>query len=65
MRLGSEAGQINDQIISKLSSLPDANTSVTIEIEIIVPSGIPNEKISKIEEDCKTMKIENYGFEEE
>ena len=63
-RLGLNAGQINEQVISRFSHLTDASIQVTLDIQIEVPSGISDELISKVEEDCSALKFDSFGFEE-
>ena len=52
-------------MVQHLSGLVGATVTVTIEIEAEIPSGAPDNVIRTVTENCRTLKFENQGFEEE
>jgi hypothetical protein len=48
-----------------LAGLLDARVKITIEIDAEIPSGAPENIIRTVTENCRTLKFENQGFEEE
>ncbi|MBU0758373.1 MAG: hypothetical protein KKF44_09970, partial [Nanoarchaeota archaeon] len=64
-RMSRDAGQIAEEVIQHLVSLPDANVDITLEINAKIGSGIPEKKVRVLLENCKTLKFEINDFEEE
>ena len=63
-RLGRDAGKIAEEIISHLVGLQGSNAELTLEIEVRVPDGVPDNVIRTVTENCRTLKFTNAGFEE-
>ncbi|HZQ56036.1 MAG TPA: Swt1 family HEPN domain-containing protein [Bryobacteraceae bacterium] len=63
-RLSRDVGVIAESVVQHLTSLLDAKVSVTIEINAEVPSGAPDNVVRTVTENCRTLKFENAGFEE-
>ena len=64
-RINRDASQIADEILQHLTSLVGANVKVTLEIEAEVESGIPEDVIRTIRENCHTLKFESQDFSED
>jgi len=41
------------------------NVIVTLEIQADIPIGVPEAMVRTITENCRTLKFEGFGFEEE
>jgi predicted AAA+ superfamily ATPase len=65
LRLRRDAGQIADEVLQHLSSLVDAEVEITLEIQINVPDGIPENVVRTVKENCKVLKFTNHEFEKE
>jgi len=63
LRLGAEAGRIAEEVLVHLSSLPGAQVSVTLEIHVEVPNGVPDQVVRVVTENCRTLKFTGHGFE--
>jgi len=63
-RLAKEAGTLNAEIISLLTGIYGAEAEITIEVRVNVPEGIPETVKKAVNENCKTLKYENFNFEE-
>ncbi|KXB97414.1 MAG: hypothetical protein AA908_07065 [Chlorobi bacterium NICIL-2] len=63
LRLGSEAGRIAEEVLVHFSSLPGAQVSVTLEIHVTVPDGVPDQVVRVVTENCRTLKFTGHGFE--
>jgi hypothetical protein len=48
-----------------LAGLLDAKVTITVEIEAEIPSGAPDNVVRTVTENCRTLKFENCGFEED
>ena len=63
-RAGRDAGRIAEEVVSHLSGLVGAKVSITMEINVEVPDGIPEDKVRIVSENCNTLKFKGHGFEE-
>ena len=64
-RVGRDAGKIADEILSHLSTLPDAKLKVSVEIEAEIPEGAPEDVQRTVSENAGVLKFESHGFERE
>ena len=64
-RVGRDAGQIADEVISHLHGLIGAEVTVTLEIQATVPSGAPDNVVRTVTENARTLKFRSQGFERE
>ena len=64
-RVGRDAAQIADEVISHLAGLVGANVRVTLEIEAEIPSGVPDQVVRTVTENGRTLKFMSQGFEKE
>ena len=64
-RVGRDAGQIADEVISHLHGLIGAEVTVTLEIQARVPSGAPDNVVRTVTENARTLKFTSQGFERE
>jgi hypothetical protein len=64
-RVGRDASQIADEVISHLNSLVGAEVRVTLEIDASIPTGAPEQVVRTVTENCKSLKFEQQGFEED
>jgi predicted AAA+ superfamily ATPase len=65
LRTGAAAGRVAEEVIARLASLPKAQVRVTLEIEAIVPDGVPEDIVRIVTENARVLKFENCGFEQE
>jgi len=64
MRLSRDADQIAEEVIQHLSSLPNSDVAITLEITANMSDGIPEKIVRILLENCKTLKFKNNDFEE-
>ncbi|HOA05200.1 MAG TPA: Swt1 family HEPN domain-containing protein [Candidatus Fermentibacter daniensis] len=64
-RVGRDASRIADEVISHLSTLPNARVQVTLEIQAEIPDGAPDTAVRTVTENARTLKFTSQGFEEE
>jgi len=65
LRLGTQAGQVADEVLGHLKALAGANVEVSLEIRVDVPDGIPEQQQRTVNENCTTIGFDTYEFEEE
>ena len=63
-RLDRDAGRISDEVLTHLTTLVGAKAKITLEIDVDVADGIPEDKVRIISENCNTLKFKGHGFEE-
>ena len=54
-----------NSLVFSRSSLVGADVQLTMEIQAEVPDGIPEDRQRIVNENCRTLKFRNFGFEEE
>jgi len=64
-RAGRDASQIADEVISHLSGLTGAEVRLTLEIEAEIPDGAPDDVVRVVNENSRTLKFSDSGFEKE
>jgi predicted AAA+ superfamily ATPase len=65
LRVGRDAGRIADEVIQHLTKLIGADVQVTIEIQARLQEGATEKTIRDVTENCRTLRFDTYGFEEE
>lgn len=65
LRFGRDAGQIAEAIVAHLEGLDGAKVSISLQIEARVAEGIPDHVQRTVSENCRTLKIGQFGFEEQ
>jgi hypothetical protein len=63
-RMGRDASRIADEVLSHLTSLVGAKATITLEINVEVQNGIPEDRVRIVSENCNTLKFKGHGFEE-
>ena len=64
-RINRDACAIADEVLQHLISLVGANVKVTLEIEAEIESGIPENVIRTVSENCRTLNFRSQNFEDE
>ena len=64
-RTGRDAGSIAEAVIQQLALLNGAEVEVTMEIKAHIPDGASEQIVRNVSENCRTLKFDGYGFEEE
>ena len=65
LRVGRDASRIADEVIQHLSKFIGANVEVTLEIRAEMPDGATEKTIRDVTENCRTLRFDSFGFEEE
>ena len=65
LRMSSDAGTIGQEVIQHIQALLDSNIEVTLEITAESQQGFPDNVVRTVTENARTLKFENFGFEEQ
>jgi predicted AAA+ superfamily ATPase len=64
-RVGRDAGRIANEVLTHLVGLVGANVRVTLEIEVDIPGGAPDNVVRIVTENGRTLKFQDSAFESE
>jgi hypothetical protein len=64
-RVGRDASRIAEEVVAHLAGIVGAKVQVTLEIAAEVKSGVPEDKVRTVNENCRTLKFKSFGFERE
>lgn len=64
-RISRDVASIANEVIQHLASLPNSEIAVTLEIQARVPSGVPDNVVRTVSENCRTLKFKSQSFERE
>jgi hypothetical protein len=64
LRLGRDAARIAEEVVQHLSALVGTEVEVTIEIQAKLADGASEKVVRDVTENCRTLKFNDYGFEE-
>ena len=65
IRMGRDANQIAEEIITHLAAPVGARVKITLEIEAELPSGAEDHLVRTVTENSRTLKFRHFGFEDE
>jgi predicted AAA+ superfamily ATPase len=65
IRIGRDTNKIADEIVQHFNALTDADVEVTLEISVKLQNGANEKIVRDVTENCRTLKFDNFGFEEE
>jgi hypothetical protein len=63
MRMSRDASRIADEIVQHLAGLVDANVEVRLELRAESASGVPDNVVRTVTENCRTLKFDTAEFE--
>ena len=64
-RVGRDAGRIGQEILAHLMALKGSKVTVNLEIEAETDEGFDSQVMRIVAENCRTLKFESHGFEEQ
>ncbi len=64
-RVGRDAGKVAEEVVQHLTGLLGSEVEVTLEIHANIQDGAPDSVVRTVSENCRTLKFDSFGFEEE
>jgi hypothetical protein len=64
VRLGRDVGQIAEEVVQHLTGIVGAEVEITLEIHAALPGGASEKLQRDVTENCRTLRFDQYGFEE-
>lgn len=64
-RVVRNVGNIMDEVINHLMQVEGANVEIKLLVEATMPDGTPVTTVRTVTENCRTLKIDEFGFGDE
>ena len=64
VRINRDVNTYVQEIIQHLSAVEGATVELKLEVEVIAPNGIPNNTVRTVTENCRTLKVTDFGFDD-
>ena len=65
LRMGRDASRIAEEVIQHLTGLVGGDVEITLEIQARLPDGASDKLVRDVTENCRTLKFNDFGFEED
>lgn len=65
VRTGRDASEVAEHVIKHLASLVNSDVEIRLEIDASIPDGAPEQVVRTVTENARTLKFDNFGFEEQ
>jgi predicted AAA+ superfamily ATPase len=65
LRISRDASQIAQEVVQHLSGFVGARVELAMEIQAVIPDGVPDHVLRTVDENCRTLRFSTHGFEDE
>jgi hypothetical protein len=65
LTMSNQSTKIGQEIVKHLAALYGANVKITLDIQVSIPDGIPDDIRRVVNENSQTLKFNRHGFEKE
>ncbi len=62
-RVNRDVNNYVQEIIQHLMAVEGSDVELTLEVNVSAPNGIPSGTVRTVSENCRTLKITNFGFD--
>jgi predicted AAA+ superfamily ATPase len=63
-RVNRDMNNYVQEIIQHLMSIDGADVEMKLEVQVQAPNGIPSTTVRTVSENCKTLKVDDFGFDD-
>ena len=63
-RVIKNVSNVMDEVINHLTTINGADVEIRLIVDATIPDGTPQGVVRTVTENCKTLKVEDFGFEE-
>ena len=63
-RVNRDMNNYVQEIIQHLMAVDGSNVELTLEVNVNAPKGIPASTVRTVSENCRTLKITDFGFDD-
>jgi len=64
LRSQRDMEQVTKEVLEHLMGLVDADVEITLDVQVRSQEGIPDSVIRTVTENCRTLKFDTHGFEQ-
>ena len=62
-RINRDVQRLVEEVISHLTSVDGCTVEVSLEVNVQAPDGLPVPIVRTIMENCRTLKVKNFGVD--
>ncbi len=63
-RIGRDVQKLVEEVISHLTSVDGTKVEVSLEVNVKSPAGLNVQTVRTVSENCRTLRVRDFGFEE-
>ena len=63
-RINRDVQRLVEEVISHLTSTDGCKVEVSLEVNVDAPDGLPQPIVRTVSENCRTLKVKDFGFDE-
>lgn len=63
-RINRDVSRLVDEIINHLTSIDGSDVEISLDVNATVKKGIPQNTVRTVSENCRTLKVTDFGFDE-
>jgi hypothetical protein len=63
-RINRDVQKLLEEVVSHLTAVNGAEVEVSLELSVKSPDGLSPQVVRTVSENCKTLKVKDFGFEE-
>jgi len=63
-RINRDVQRLIEEVISHVTNVDGAHAEVSLEVNITTPNGLPPQVVRTVSENCRTLKVQSWGFDE-
>jgi predicted AAA+ superfamily ATPase len=63
-RINRDVQRLVEEVISHLTSVDGSQVEVCLEVNVEAQDGLPQSTVRTVSENCKTLKVKDFGFDE-
>jgi hypothetical protein len=63
-RINRDVQRLVEEVISHLTTVDGSQAEISLEVDITVPHGLPSQIVRTVSENCRTLKVQTFGFDE-
>lgn len=64
-KMSSDTGKISDEVVQHLAAIFGSQVNITLDIEATIPNGVDENIVRTVNENCRTLKFRDFGFEKQ
>lgn len=63
-RINRDVQRLVEEVISHLTNVDGSRVEVCLEVNVDAPDGMPQTTVRTVSENCQTLKVKDFGFDD-